>query len=168
MQSLYFLLWKAWKNNKKIVLKVKLKKLTLKLAKLISNKCVSSHISNFKRIHSLYFQSAPETHQEPTKACFEQFSGKKEQSNGFPGLTEKYEELEIPTNLISWLEICRNFQLIFLEKEKLLLIVFIKAPFLGTFILKIITYDFWYTLAPHLRAALGWEPHLAFRGFFIT
>ena len=28
-----------------------------------------------------------ETHREPTKACFEQFSGKKEQSNGFLGLT---------------------------------------------------------------------------------
>ena len=74
-----------------IVLKVKLKKMAE-----FSNKFVSSHISNFKRIHSLYFRSAPETHQEPTKACFEQFSGKKEQSNGFPGLTEKYEELEIP------------------------------------------------------------------------
>jgi hypothetical protein len=53
---------------------------------------VWSICSNFIRIHSLYFRSAPETHQKPTKACFEQFPGKKEQSNGFPGLTWKYEE----------------------------------------------------------------------------
>ena len=84
------------KNNKKIVLKVNMKKLTLKIAELISNKCDWYDISDFKRIHSLYFRSAPETRQEPTKACFEQFSGKKGQSNGFPGLTQKYEELEIP------------------------------------------------------------------------
>ena len=35
----------------------------------------------------IYCWSAPETHREPTKACFEQFSGKEEQSNGFLGLT---------------------------------------------------------------------------------
>ena len=46
----------------------------------------------FKRLHSLYCLSAPETHQESTKACFEQSSGKKELSNGFPG----FEGLEMP------------------------------------------------------------------------
>jgi hypothetical protein len=63
-----------------------MKKLTLKMAELINNKCDPSHISNSKSLYS-YCWSAPETHQEPTKACFEQFSGKKEQSNGFSGLT---------------------------------------------------------------------------------
>ena len=38
-------------------------------------------------------------HQKPTKACFEQFPGKKEQSNGFLCLSGKYEVLEIPLNL---------------------------------------------------------------------
>ena len=39
-----------------------------------------------KNILIIYCWSAPETHREPTKACFEQFSGKKEQSNRFLGL----------------------------------------------------------------------------------
>ena len=60
--------------------------------RIIKNKCDLSHISNFKRLHSLYCLSAPETHQESTKACFEQSSGKKELSNGFPG----FEGLEMP------------------------------------------------------------------------
>ena len=47
------------------------KKLTLKMAEIINNK---------KDILIIYCYSAPETHREPTKACFEQFSGKKEQS----------------------------------------------------------------------------------------
>ena len=85
------------KNNKKIVLKVNMKKLTLKIAELISNKCDWYDISDFKRIHSLYFRSATETHQEPHQGLFWAISGqKRKKNNGFPGLTWKYEELEIP------------------------------------------------------------------------
>ena len=46
-----------------------------------------SYLKFQKDILIIYCWSAPKTHQEPTKACFEQFSGKKEQSNGFSGLT---------------------------------------------------------------------------------
>ena len=45
-----------------------------------------SYLKFQKNILIIYCWSAPETHQEPTKACFEQFSGKKEQSNCFLGL----------------------------------------------------------------------------------
>ena len=45
-----------------------------------------SYLKLQKNILIIYCWSAPETHREPTKACFEQFSGKKEQSNRFLGL----------------------------------------------------------------------------------
>ena len=66
------------KKPKKIVLKMNMKKLTLKMAEIINNKCDPSHISNFKRIYSLYTVGQ---HQKPTKThqgVIEQFSGKKE------------------------------------------------------------------------------------------
>ena len=40
------------------------KKLTLKMAEIINNKCDPSHISNFKRIYSLYTVGQ---HQKPTE-----------------------------------------------------------------------------------------------------
>ena len=46
-----------------------------------------SYLKFQKNILIIYCLSAPETHREPTKACFEQFSDKKEQSNCFLGLT---------------------------------------------------------------------------------
>ena len=52
------------KNNKKIVLKVNMKKLTLIMAEIIKSKCDLSHISNFKRIHTHY---TVDQHQKPTK-----------------------------------------------------------------------------------------------------
>ena len=100
------------KNNKKIVLKVNMKKLTLKIAELISNKCDWYDISDFKRIHSLYFRSATETHQEPHQACFEQFPVKKKKKQWFSRPDLKIWRAGNTTNLISLLEICRNFQLI--------------------------------------------------------
>ena len=131
MQSLYILLWK---NNKMIVNR---KKLTLKIAELINNKCTPSHISNFKKIWSVYCWSAPETHHEPTKAYFEQFSGKKEQIIGFLDLTWTYEGLEIPLIWsLYWKSVTVSTQYIIdrpqsiLEEEKLIVIVIIKALFL--------------------------------------
>ena len=131
MQSLYIILWI---NNKMIVNR---KKLTLKMAEIINNKCNPSHISNFKKIWSIYCWSAPQTHQEPTKVYFEQFSGKKEQSIGFLDLTWTYEGLEIPLIWsLYWKSVTVSTQYIIdrpqsvLEEEKLIVIVIIKAPFL--------------------------------------
>ena len=51
-----------------------------------------SYLKFQKNILIIYCWSAPETHQESTKACFDQSRGKKELSNGFSGS----EGLEIP------------------------------------------------------------------------
>ena len=158
MQSLHFGLLKTWKNNWNIVLKVNMKKLNLKMAEIINNKCDPSHVSNFKRIHSLYCWSAPDTHQESTKACFEQSPGKKEQSNGFPGS----ERLKIPliwslywksATISSYYIINRPHCA--LEEEKIIVIVTLKAPFWGTFILKISDNEFWIYHRPPLKSCYG-------------
>ena len=158
------------KNNKKIVLKVNLKKLTLKIAELISNKCDWYDISDFKRRHSLYFRSATETHQEPHQGHFWAISGqKRKKKNGFPGLTWKNEELEIPLIwYLYWKCAVISSQYITegphhtLEEEKLIVIVIIKAPFLGTFILKIINYDFWTYRSPTLKSCSGLGATISF------
>ena len=100
------------KNNKKIVLKVNMKKLTLKIAELISNKCDWCDISDFKRIHSLYFRSATETHQEPHQGLFWAISGQKRKKQWFSRPDLKIWRAGNTADLISLLEICRNFQLI--------------------------------------------------------
>ena len=105
MQSLHFVLWKTWKNNWNIVLKVNMKKLNLKMAEIINNKCDPSHVSNFKRIHSLYCWSAPDTHQEST--MFWAISWQKRTKQWF----SRFWKAENTTNLISLLKICHNFQL---------------------------------------------------------
>ena len=104
---------KSMKNNKKIVLKVNMKKLTLKIAELISNKCDWYDISDFKRRHSLYFRSATETHQEPHQGLFWAISSqKRKKKHWFSWPDLKIWRAGNTTNLISLLEICRNFQLI--------------------------------------------------------
>ena len=95
------------KNNENIALKVNMKKLTLNMAELI-NKCDPSHISNFKRIHSLYCQSAPETHQ----GVFWAISWQKRTKQWFSMPDRKIWRAGNTTNFISLLEICSNFQLI--------------------------------------------------------
>ena len=72
------------------------------------------------------------------------------------------------TNLISWLKICRNFQYIVdgphrtLEEERLIVIVIIKAPFLATFILKIIAYDFSTYHSPTFKSCSGLGATISF------
>ena len=67
------------KKQQKDCLGNKCEEIDIKMAEIINNKCNPSHISYF-----ILCWSAPETHQEPAKACFEQFSVKKEKkSNGF-------------------------------------------------------------------------------------
>ena len=66
------------KKQQKDCLGNECEEIDIKMAEIINNKCDPSHISYF-----LLCWSAPETHREPTKACFEQFSDKKEKSNGF-------------------------------------------------------------------------------------
>ena len=160
---------KSMKNNKKIVLKVNMKKLTLKIAELISNKCDWYDISDFKRIHSLYFRSATETHQEPHQGLFWAIFWQKRTKQWFSRPDLKIWRAGNTTNLISRLEICRNFQLIhhwwttsYFRKRKLLEIVIIKAHFLGTFILKIITYDFWIYRSPMLKSCSGLGDTISF------
>ena len=58
-----------------------MKKLTLKTAEIINNKCDPTHISNLKRIYRMVGQQQ----KKPNMAGFEQFFGKKEQSSDFPG-----------------------------------------------------------------------------------
>ena len=75
------------KNNKKIVLKVNMKKLTLKIAELTSISVIDMIYQISKGyIHYTFGQQQKPT-KNPTKACFEQFLVKKEKNNGFPGLT---------------------------------------------------------------------------------
>ena len=157
MQSLHFVLWKIWKNNWNIVLKVNMKKLTLKMAEIINNKCDPSHISNFKRINSLYCWSAPDTHQESNKACFKQSPGKKEQSNGFLGLT--WTRAGNTSNLISILEICHSFHPIhhwqttkYFRRRNINSNCDHKSSFFDYFILLIISNDFWIYRSPALKS----------------
>ena len=164
MQSLYIILWI---NNKMIVNR---KKLTLKMAEIINNKCNPSHISNFKKIWSIYCWSAPQTHHKPTKVYFEQFSGKKEQSIGFLDLTWTYEGLEISLIWsLYWKSVTVSTQNIIdrpqsnLEEEKLIVIVIIKASSLGTFIMKIISKDFWTYCSSALKSWSALEATISFK-----
>ena len=84
------------KKQQKDCLGNECEEIDIKMAEIINNKCDPSQISKGYTYFILCW-SAPETHREPAKACFEQFSVKKEKkSNGFSGLTSIYERLEIP------------------------------------------------------------------------
>ena len=61
------------KEQQKDCLGNECEEIDIKMAEIINNKRNPSHISYF-----ILCWSAPETHPEPTKACFEQFSDKKE------------------------------------------------------------------------------------------
>ena len=109
-------------------------------------------------------------HQKPTKnptrPVLSNFLAKKEHSNGFPCRSDlKIWRAGNTTNLILQLEICRNFQLI---HRWWTTSYFRRRKNNNNCDHKSSLTIFEYTVAPHLRAALGKGTQLTFRGFFIT
>ena len=164
MQSLYFLLWKTWKINKKDCLEGEHEEIDNQNGRINQQQVWSISYIKFQKDWIISTKNPPRTHQGLFWAFFwqkrtKQWFSRPELKIWRPGNT---------TNLISWLKICRNFQYIVdgphrtLEEERLIVIVIIKAPFLATFILKIIAYDFSTYHSPTFKSCSGLGATISF------